>query len=229
MNIYQKLIEIRKSVKGFEKDAKGYNYTYISGEQVLSKVAGKMNELQIVLEPRVMYETATHEIFQYDTLDKYGKTKHNIDYIVKCKMEYVWINAENPEEKIVIPWALFGQQEEISKAFGSGLTYSERYFLLKYFGMQTDEDDPDSRQGEKPEENGKKGKGKKNDSPEVTYIDNLTQKAIEKLMQDNSKTIDDAKRYIKQKYGQDITSLSQLTPQMAAQLQLKMSASTETH
>ena len=35
------------------------------------------------------------------------------------------------------------QQNDISKAFGSALTYSERYLLLKSLGAPTDEDDPD--------------------------------------------------------------------------------------
>ncbi|MEC5308048.1 ERF family protein [Bacillus thuringiensis] len=31
------------------------------------------------------------------------------------------------------------------QAYGSALTYSERYFLLKFFGIPTDEDDADAR------------------------------------------------------------------------------------
>lgn len=37
-----------------------------------------------------------------------------------------------------------GNQSDSSMAFGSALTYSERYFLLKYFHCATTEDDPDA-------------------------------------------------------------------------------------
>ena len=60
-------------------------------------------------------------------------------------MSYKWINADNPEEELTVPWQLYGAQDDISKAFGSGLTYSERYFILKFFQAPTDADDPDSR------------------------------------------------------------------------------------
>lgn len=149
MNIYQKLVAIRSSIDGFTKDTNGFNYKYVSGTQVLSKIYDKMNELQIILEPHVLHEKSNYQIFEYDTTDKFGKVKHNIDYLVNAPMEYVWINAENPEEKSIVPWGMFGQQDEISKAFGSGLTYSERYFLMKYFNVPTDADDPDSRQKQK--------------------------------------------------------------------------------
>ena len=38
---------------------------------------------------------------------------------------------------------MVGQQSDASQSFGSGLTYSSRYFLLKYFNVSTPNDDPD--------------------------------------------------------------------------------------
>ena len=67
-------------------------------------------------------------------------------------MLYVWVNAEKPDDRIEVPWQLFGQQDDPSKAFGSALTYSERYFLLKFFSIATDDDDPDAKQN-KPSNN----------------------------------------------------------------------------
>ena len=37
-----------------------------------------------------------------------------------------------------------GQQADASQAFGSGLTYCGRYFLLKFFNVATTNDDPDN-------------------------------------------------------------------------------------
>ena len=34
----------------------------------------------------------------------------------------------------------------ISKAHGTALTYAERYFLMKFFNIPTDEDDADAKQ-----------------------------------------------------------------------------------
>ena len=42
-----------------------------------------------------------------------------------------------------MPWVLVGQQADASQAFGSALTYSMRYFILKYFDVATPDDDPD--------------------------------------------------------------------------------------
>lgn len=140
LNLYQKLVEVRKSIDGFTKDKKSFNYEYVSGTQVLSKIKSKMDELGLLFFPSIT--TQTHEIYPYK--DKYGKEK--IDFLVYGDMSYQWINADNPSEKLDIPWKYTGQQDDISKAFGSGLTYSERYVLLKFFGVPTDADDPDAKQ-----------------------------------------------------------------------------------
>lgn len=146
MNLHEKIVEVRKEIDFFTRDKKGYNYSYVSGSQVLAKIKNKMDSLGLILEPTVDYSLSKYEIFQYDTTDKYNKTKHNIDYIVSGPMAYTWINAEKPEERSVCSWCYFGQQDEISKAFGSALTYSERYFLMKYFNIPTDDLDPDLKQ-----------------------------------------------------------------------------------
>ena len=48
-----------------------------------------------------------------------------------------------------VSFEYYGQQNDISKAFGSALTYSERYLLLKSLGAPTDEDDPDKHTDDK--------------------------------------------------------------------------------
>lgn len=139
MNLHQKIVEVRKVAEVFEKDKKGFGYDYVSGNQILSKIKEKMNEMQLILQPST--EVGEHELFCYT--NKKGEDK--VDIFVWGKMKYTWINAEDPEDREEVDWAYYGQQDDISKSFGSGLTYSERYFLLKYFGLPTDEDDPDSR------------------------------------------------------------------------------------
>lgn len=144
MNIYQKLVEVRKSIEGWDKDTKGYGYSYVSGSQVLGKIKNKMDELGIILETHI--ETFSHGIHEYVN----AKGKSVKDFVVEGKMKMVWVNADSPEDKIEVPWHYAGQQDDISKAFGSGLTYTERYFMLKQFGVPTDYDDPDKKEPAAP-------------------------------------------------------------------------------
>jgi hypothetical protein len=64
-------------------------------------------------------------------------------------MRFTWIDTEIGEKDE----NLFGAngQNDWDKGVGSALTYAERYFLLKYFHIATDEDDIDNP-NRKPEE-----------------------------------------------------------------------------
>ncbi|MGL5345724.1 MAG: ERF family protein [Peptostreptococcaceae bacterium] len=143
MNIYQKIVEVRKHIQGFSKDKKSYGYDYVSGNQILRAVKDKMDELQLLLMPSIDSDTLKWEKHEYIT----SKGKSALDFIVEAKMTYTWVNAESPEEQIIVPWVCVGQQaDDIAKAMGTAMTYNERYFLLKFFGLPTDEDDADARQ-----------------------------------------------------------------------------------
>ena len=140
LNIQQKLVEVRKSIHGFNKDTKGFGFDYVSGSQILRAIKGKMDELGVLLIPRVDYDTLHWEKHEYTT--KKGEKK--LDFIITMKMKYTWVNAEDPEDKIEIDWVCIGQQtDDIAKAVGTAMTYNERYFLLKFLGLPTDEDDAD--------------------------------------------------------------------------------------
>ena len=141
MNIYQKIIKLKEIVGGFDRDssAPGMKYKYVGGTQVYERVNPAMANLQLVF----IFKGATKDDWQkheYDT-----RNGHKIDFIVSGNLYYQFVNAENPEEKIDIDFVYYGQQDEISKAFGSGLTYSERYLILKFLGLPTDSDDPDAK------------------------------------------------------------------------------------
>lgn len=84
--------------------------------------------------------TENEEIIE--TINAKGKTEH----IVKLKLTYKWINADNPQEVLEVPFFAVGQQDDVSKAHGTALTYAERYFLMKFFNIPTDEDDADAKQ-----------------------------------------------------------------------------------
>ncbi|EJE09065.1 ERF family protein [Staphylococcus epidermidis] len=136
LNLYQKIADVKANIEGFTKDTKGYNYSYVSGSQVLHRIRNKMIEHNLLLVPYTENEEVT------ETTNAKGKTEH----IVKLKLTYTWINADKPHEVLEVPFFAIGQQDDVSKAHGTALTYAERYFLMKFFNIPTDEDDADAKQ-----------------------------------------------------------------------------------
>lgn len=155
MNIYQKLAKIRKNVEVVQKNKAGYGYKYVTDDELLAKITGFMDKYGVSLIPSVTSGTMKVEPYTYKkTKQTKGKDGSPILYeenvnevMVHGDMQYTWVNNENPEEKIVVDWHLVGHQSDGSQSFGSALTYSMRYFLLKYFSIATPDDDPDNWRG----------------------------------------------------------------------------------
>lgn len=135
-NIYQKLIEAKSTMEGFVKDTKGYNYKYVSGSQVLHKLNPELSKHGLFITLKTSNEKL--EMFE----DKKGKQQ----FLVTLDMHYTIIDADTPESFIDSKIFATGTQDDPSKALGTALTYSERYFLMKFFGIPTDEDDADAKQ-----------------------------------------------------------------------------------
>lgn len=149
LNLYQKLSKIRKSVEVLEKDKSGYNYKYVTDAAILAKITGLMDNLHVSLIPSVVQGTVTVTPYAYTKTKVNKRTNEvydekNAEILTQAEMLYTWVNDDNPSERIEVPWVTVGQQEDASQSFGSGLTYTYRYFLLKFFGISTVEDDPDS-------------------------------------------------------------------------------------
>ena len=139
LNLFQKIADVKANIDGFTKDTKGYQYTYVSGSQVLHKIRAKMEEHNLLFMPSIN----SAEYKEIEVMVK-GKMKPNI--LVSVDLKYTWINADNPEERFEMPFYAVGHQDDASKALGTALTYSERYLLLKMFNIPTDEDDADAKQ-----------------------------------------------------------------------------------
>lgn len=148
LNIYQKLAKIRKPVEVLKKNKSGYGYKYVTEDVLLAKITGLMEKFDVSLVPAIVKGTTKVEPYHYlktkTTKDGKMYEEHVNEVLVYADMEWLWINNSNPEDKVVIPWALVGSQSDASQAFGSGLSYSSRYFLLKYFNVATSDDDPDN-------------------------------------------------------------------------------------
>lgn len=148
LNIYQKLAKIRKPVEVVKKNRKGYGYTYVDEEEILSKITGLMGKYGVSLIPTIIRSSSVVEPYHYvkTKATKDGKVyeEHVNEVMVRADMEWHWVNDENPDDRVIVPWFFVGSQSDASQAFGSALTYASRYFLLKYFNVATSDDDPDN-------------------------------------------------------------------------------------
>jgi len=185
LNLFQKLIEVRKVVPYLQKENAGNQYKYVSSSQVLANVRAMMDELGLLLVPSVEDHKVSTETIEYMEKEKPKKTT---TYFTELVMTMTWINAEKPEEKISCNW--YGQGVDIAgeKGVGKALTYAEKYFMLKFFNIATDKDDPDTFQ-EKHE-------------PEVK-IDQTKVNALMAMATQKGASDDWIKKNIKARYGHD--------------------------
>jgi hypothetical protein len=148
LNLYQKLAEIKKNVEVLQKTKAGHGYKYVPEDEILASVNLGMKKQGVSLVPKIVPSTMSVTPYHYISTkvlpDGKPYDKHNNEVIVQADMEWEWINNESPDEKILVPWALIAQQADASQAFGGALTYSSRFFLLKYFNTATVDSDPDN-------------------------------------------------------------------------------------
>ena len=134
-NIYQKLLSIQQKINGLGKDKQANNYKYVTGDKVLSEIKPLMNDLGLILKQEVLSIENTRQDYKTRNGEK-------SEILSKVMMRFTWIDCETGEKDE----NLFGAngQNDWEKGLGSALTYAERYFLLKFFHIATDEDDIDN-------------------------------------------------------------------------------------
>ena len=137
--VYRKILELQRTVRALLPNANGggdrNSYKYVSGSKLLGYLRPKMDELGIILKQEIVEES--HERIDYATA--YG---HKSEMFTALKMRFTWIDVETGERD-ENEFIAFGQNGW-DKGLGSALTYGERYFLLKFFHIATDEDDVDA-------------------------------------------------------------------------------------
>jgi len=140
LNIYQKLLAVRKQITGISKDAKtnfGDKFKYVSSGNILAELRPLLDDQGLVWEVR----TTGHRLKNKWDTDSGGVKPQN-EHLTELDVQFVWVNADNPEERIVCD--CYGQGLDTGeKGVGKAWTYAEKYFLLKFFMIPTDEDDPD--------------------------------------------------------------------------------------
>ena len=146
MEIYKKLHKIQCQVLGLGKDKDGQNYKYVTGTKVIDHIKPMMNDLGLILKQEIIsIDNERQDYFTSLIQDKETKLwigKPKAEILTKVMMRFTWIDSATGETDV----NMFGAngQNDWEKGLGSALTYAERYFLLKYFHIATDEDDIDN-------------------------------------------------------------------------------------
>lgn len=169
MSLDEKILQLKKKVSIMQKDAKGYGYDYVSEESILLAINDLMIKLKLRLTPKFVQGTLFSEVLNY----KDAKGKDKTDVLVRSEMVFEWKDTETGETETIY-WGLVGQQADASQALGSGLTYSNRYFLLKFFNISTSKDDPDAIRSKLQEAEERK---------RISSLQTKIKKLFEKLLQ----------------------------------------------
>lgn len=194
LNIYQKLAKIRKQVEVIQKNKSGYGYKYVSEDEILAKISVFMDKYNLSLVPNIV--PGTSNVMPYNTKKTKSTQKGDIyeeyvnEVLVCADMIFTWINNDNPEEYIEVPWVLVGHQSDGSQSFGSGLSYAMRYFYLKFFNIATPDDDPDNWRSKQ------KAAGVAEDKMIAEQLINRVDGLIKAFIEENPDKTDDVKKLV---------------------------------
>ena len=139
MGIYSKLLKVQEQVKGLGKDKKtgqgNYGYEYVTGTKLLEHIKPILNQEKLILKQEIT--SVEKERIDYKT-----KNGEKSEMLFSVWQKFTWIDTETGEKDENSFFA--SGMNDWEKGLGSALTYAERYFLLKYFHIATDEDDIDN-------------------------------------------------------------------------------------
>ena len=180
MALYKKLLEIQQEVDSFVKDTVGANgnYKFASGNKVLGKIRPLMNEKGLLLKQ----ETLDLENTRIDYSTKNGPRS---EILSKVKIKFTWIDVETGEKDECFFFS--NGMNGWDKGLGSALTYAERYFLLKYFHVPTDEDDVDNKKDEEQGAPPKTGSEQEENKNNKQNTDGFDRKATLDWLSDKQK------------------------------------------
>lgn len=164
VGLYPKLLALQKAVRALMKDQPGggdrNGFWYVSGGKLLSVVRPRMDELGLLLKQEVISESHEPVTYRVNGKTPYDKT----EMFTAVDMRFTWIDVDSGEKDENIFHA--NGMNAWDKGLGSALTYGERYFILKYFHIATDEDDVDAL----PIVESVLASVKRSDEPASTYV-----------------------------------------------------------
>ena len=215
LNLVQKLAKIRAMSDAVTKDKKGYNYTYADITDILAKVTAGMKKYDVSLIPMIVPNTASVEqnVVVNTKFDKTGKSYENkvTEMLFKADMVFKWIDDENPEDFIEVPWFVTGSQSDPSQAAGSALTYCTRYFLTSYFQIAQSNSDVDAYRSKQKEAEVSEDKAIAEEI--IAQFD----AKVKMFLADNPDKVDEVKKFIS-KYAKNANYFAIKEPNLAAKL-----------
>lgn len=215
LNLVQKLAKIRAISDVVSKEKRGYNYTYADITTILANITAGMKKYGVSLIPSVVPGTAevSQNVVTNTKFDKTGKAYDSTatEMLVKAEMVFKWVNDENPEEFIEVPWFVTGSQTDPSQAFGSGLTYCTRYFLCNYFQIAQSDSDVDTYRSKQ------KAAEESEEKAIAEEIINGFDTLVKRFLADNTDKVDEVKKFIS-KYAKNANYLAIKEPMLASKL-----------
>lgn len=215
LNLVQKLAKIRAISDAVSKDKRGYNYKYADITSILAKVTAGMKKYNVSLMPGIVPGTAD---VQQSTIvntkfDKTGKPyeQTSTEMLVKADMVFKWVNDDDPNDYIDVPWVVTGSQNDPSQALGSGLTYCTRYFLCNFFQIAQPETDVDEYRSKQKEAE------KSEDKAIAEDIIGEFDKVVRQFLSDNPDQSDEVKKFIS-KYAKGGNYFAIKEPALASNL-----------
>lgn len=141
VSLAEKLFNIKKEVGFLKPDKDGHNYKYASPTAVLGAFNPLFEKYDILFTSSIVDVTSSgYPIERGTNMDGKVLMKYTFEILHTVKMLMKFEDVKTGEVREVL-WAGTGANA-IEQGFGSALTYGERYFLLKYFGIPVNEDDP---------------------------------------------------------------------------------------
>lgn len=214
-NLIQKLAKIRGICDVAKKDLKGFNYSYADITKILAKVTAGMKKYNVSLIPGITPGTASVEkVVSVNTKrDKAGNVYDQTvtEMLFTAEMIFRWINDDNPEEFIEVPWFVTGEQPDPAQAMGTGLTYTLRQFLTAYFQIAQSDMDVDKYRSMQQEAEESEAKSI------ATSIINEFDGLLRRFLADNQERADEVKAFIT-RYAKNANYKAIKDPELAGRL-----------
>ena len=215
MNLIQKLAKIRAISDVAQKNKKGYNYTYADITGILANVTAGMKKYGVSLIPYIVPGTSeiSQNVVVNTKFDKTGKEYNQTvtEMLYKADMVFRWINDEDSNDCIEVPWFVTGSQSDPSQAMGGGLTYTTRYFLTSFFQIAQPETDVDAYRSKQKEAEASE------DKAIAEQIIAEFDKIVKQYLADNPTKSDEVKKFIN-KYAKNANYFVIKEPELASKL-----------
>lgn len=215
LNLVQKLAKIRAISDVVSKEKRGYNYSYADITTILANITAGMKKHGVSLIPSIVPGTSevVQNVVVNTKFDKTGKAYDNTvtEMLVKADMIFKWVNDEDPNDTIEVPWFVTGSQADPSQALGSGLTYCTRYFLCNYFQIAQADSDVDTYRSKQ------KAAEASEDKAIAEGIIEQFDVILKQFLADNPTKTDEVKKFIS-KFAKNANYLAIKEPALASKL-----------